>query len=116
MTKREQVWRKYNGHCAYCGHEITLQEMQVDHIIPKRNGGSDDMNNLNPACRLCNQYKRANSLDIFRYWLLEGIIGRLLKLFIFRVAQRYGLITINKTRIDGFYFESIKQTKKNANK
>lgn len=29
---RELVYAKYNGHCAYCGSEITLKDMQVDHI------------------------------------------------------------------------------------
>lgn len=31
-TQRMKVWQKYNGHCAYCGCEITLEEMQVDHM------------------------------------------------------------------------------------
>ena len=61
MTKSSRliVYNKYNGHCAYCGHEININEMQVDHIHPQRLGGTDDISNLNPACRLCNHYKRA---------------------------------------------------------
>ena len=31
---RQQVYDKYHGHCAYCGREITMKEMQVDHIVP----------------------------------------------------------------------------------
>ena len=36
LTKREreEVLKKYDGHCAYCGAEITLKQMQVDHLIP----------------------------------------------------------------------------------
>lgn len=33
-VNREQIFLKCNGHCAYCGKEITLKEMQIDHIIP----------------------------------------------------------------------------------
>ena len=115
MINREQVWHKYNGHCAYCGHEITLKDMQVDHIIPKLKGGTDDMDNLNPACRMCNQYKRANSLGQFRYWLLNGIVSRLRRQFIFKMAEHYGLISVNKTEIDGFYYESVNQTSNETN-
>ena len=32
-AQRMKVWQKYNGHCAYCGCEIMLEEMQVDHIV-----------------------------------------------------------------------------------
>ncbi len=31
---RQQVYDKCDGHCAYCGVEITLKQMQVDHIQP----------------------------------------------------------------------------------
>ena len=34
--KRITVYDKYDGHCAYCGREIGLQDMQIDHIKPKR--------------------------------------------------------------------------------
>lgn len=110
MINREQVWRKYNGHCAYCGHEITLDQMQVDHITPKRNGGSDLLHNLNPACRLCNHYKRATTPLIFKSWLLDGIIDRLQKIYIFRVALRYGLIEIKQKYVDKFYFEAVTES------
>ena len=31
---REAVYYKYDGHCAYCGKELTYKEFQVDHLIP----------------------------------------------------------------------------------
>ena len=31
---REQVYQKYNGRCAYCGCELAIKDMQVDHLIP----------------------------------------------------------------------------------
>ena len=34
-AKRELVYNKYNGRCAYCGREIAYKNMQVDHFIPK---------------------------------------------------------------------------------
>lgn len=38
-SKREAVYRKYDGHCAYCGREIAYKDMQVDHFLPLRAWG-----------------------------------------------------------------------------
>ena len=92
---RQKVYEKYNGHCAYCGKAITIKDMQVDHILPKRNGGTDDIDNLNPSCRLCNHYKRAADAETFRNVLLGELIKKLMKIYIFRVALDYGIISIN---------------------
>ena len=37
---RELVYKKYDGHCAYCGKEIEIKDMQVDHMYPKAYGES----------------------------------------------------------------------------
>lgn len=34
--KREAVYAKYDGHCAYCGRSIDIKDMQVDHFKPQR--------------------------------------------------------------------------------
>lgn len=105
---RAKIWAKYNGRCAYCGCEIFLKDMQVDHIKPKRSGGTDDEVNLNPSCRLCNHYKRANTLEEFRSWQLGGLLDRLRKIYIFRVAERYGIVSVNGFT-NQFYFETIQK-------
>ena len=42
-AERQAVYDKMEGHCAYCGCEISLQTMRVDHIVPLRKGGPDTM-------------------------------------------------------------------------
>ena len=74
--KRESVYAKYDGHCAYCGRAIDIKDMQVDHFRPLRawgveDVGTDDISNLMPSCRMCNHYKRANSLETFRRYIAE---------------------------------------------
>ena len=101
---RQKVYDKYNGHCAYCGKAINIKDMQVDHILSKRNGGTDDITNLNPSCRMCNHYKRAADIETFRNVLLGELIKKLMKIYIFRVALDYGMITINGWD-KKFYFE-----------
>ena len=29
---RELVYKMYDGHCAYCGCELELKDMQLDHF------------------------------------------------------------------------------------
>ena len=31
---REEVYNKCGGHCAYCGNNITIKQMQIDHKEP----------------------------------------------------------------------------------
>ena len=112
-TKEERlkIYQKFQGHCAYCGLEIDLKDMQIDHITSLYQNGEDSVENAVCSCRLCNSYKRANSLEKYRNWLLAGVIERLRKLFIFRIAERYGMITVNDWD-KKFYFEKLKENKK----
>jgi len=103
---RVGVLNKYNSHCGYCGCEIDLKSMQVDHIKPKRNGGTDDMDNLMPSCRLCNHYKRGGGVEYLRNLILT-MRRKLENIYIFRVAEKYGLVQWSGW--DGkFYFEKEK--------
>jgi 5-methylcytosine-specific restriction endonuclease McrA len=103
---RQAVLEKYDNHCAYCGNVITVDKMEVDHIWPKNRGGTDDIENLNPACHTCNWYKSTLTLDQLREEIKDKILPRLRKQFIFRLSENYGMIQWNEW--DGkFYFERI---------
>ena len=102
--KRIEVYHKYNGHCAYCGTKLTVEDMQIDHIVSKNRGGKDEVSNYNPSCRMCNFYKSDNSMESFRK-MVGSLIVRLRKIFIFRLAERYGIITINEDFKPVFYYE-----------
>lgn len=106
-AEREKVYLKYNGHCAYCGKNIAYKDMQVDHLIPLEGWnekGTNDFDNLMPSCRMCNHYKRANSLEGWRR-MIEEIPQKLERdSYIYRVALDYGLIK-PKPRKVRFYFE-----------
>lgn len=110
---RQAVYRKYTGHCAYCGKEIEYKDMQVDHFKPLRawsaeDCGLDDMTNLMPACRMCNHYKRANTLETFRRYIQE-IPKKLRENYIYKVGVAYGNVLENEKPIE-FYFEGVYST------
>ncbi|MGY2747246.1 HNH endonuclease [Arthrobacter sp. UYCu723] len=54
---RYEVLRRDNHACRYCGAKAPGVHLQVDHVIPKSRGGSDDPSNLTAACVGCNQAK-----------------------------------------------------------
>ena len=58
---REFIFSKTKGRCSYCGEKAE----EIDHIIPRSNGGTNSTNNLTPACRLCNEKKTNLSLKEF---------------------------------------------------
>lgn len=69
-TRRKKVYSKTNGKCYYCGCILHLcsngrTRMTIDHLIPKCNGGSDDIANLVPACKICNCKKGDKNPDEF---------------------------------------------------
>ena len=107
---RLKVYEKYDGHCAYCGCTLKLKDMQVDHIQSVYwYNGANDIENYNPACRMCNFYKSTMSVEDFREQLGK-ILSRLEKTFIYRVAKRYGVIQeVEKPIV--FYFEKERSEK-----
>lgn len=101
---RQAVYAKCGGRCAYCGTPIELKAMQVDHIHPKVMGGTDDLTNLAPACRYCNNYKLFYPLEYFRKMIANQIELLRRNSMNFRTAERYGLVTPMPREIV-FYFE-----------
>ena len=103
--EREQVYNMFDGHCAYCGCEITLKQMQADHIMPLELGGDDEISNLYPTCRSCNHYKHTLTIEKFRA-ALERMPGVLMRDNVtYRNAVRFGLIAHPQSPKIKFYFE-----------
>lgn len=46
-----------NKVCRYCGKEIKPLDYSIDHRIPKANGGTNDISNLDLICIKCNKVK-----------------------------------------------------------
>jgi len=54
LTKRE-ILRRDNYTCQYCGQR--LPNLTIDHVVPRRLGGSHSWQNLVAACPACNHCK-----------------------------------------------------------
>ena len=75
---RRQVRQRANHRCEYCGlHQdhSPLARLQIEHIIPKKHGGTDVLENLALACIDCNLKKSSNLAG------LDPATGFLVRLF-----------------------------------
>jgi hypothetical protein len=120
---REAVYNKYDGHCAYCSKKIEYKDMQVDHLIPVQRERFkkyteeelECFENYMPACRRCNHYKRAHSLETFRK-MIEEIPTKLYRdSYIYKVGLDYNLVKAHEHKIK-FYFEQVEELNKSDNK
>ncbi len=107
-SERQQVYDMFGGHCAYCGCEITLQQMQVDHIQAFELGGADDISNMFPACRSCNHRKNTESLEAFRKSMEKAPAVLMRDSVTYRNAVRFGIISHVENPKVTFYFEKVR--------
>ena len=90
---REEIYAKSDGFCWYCGDPLGTK-WQKDHVHPKVEGGSDDLDNLVPSCAPCNSLKLWYTVEQFRH-IIEQQVSRARRYSVnFRTAERYGLIEI----------------------
>ena len=62
-TVREALLEHWGRKCAYCGVENV--PLQIEHIKPKSQGGSNRFSNLTLACQCCNQAKGSKPIEEF---------------------------------------------------
>lgn len=109
---RQQVYERCGGHCAYCGCEITMKQMQVDHFIPLElrhfadiiGADADTIDNFLPACRSCNNYKSWLTPERFRLAVTRWHDVLMRDSVTYKNAVRFGQVIPNQ-HIQEFWFE-----------
>ena len=71
--------------CAGCGRELEPEFMELDHIIPRSDGGSNNITNRILLCKPCNQ-RKSNQLTMSglirqnkKTWMRDESIAKLLQ-------------------------------------
>jgi 5-methylcytosine-specific restriction endonuclease McrA len=59
LTADEWIERldRSQGVCSYCGVNVGIDKLTIDHIIPLGSGGQNTIDNVTPACWPCNLNK-----------------------------------------------------------
>lgn len=108
---RLEIYKKTDGHCAYCGIEIEVKDMQIDHVFPLSRGGLDEKENMFPACRSCNHYKSTMDLEDFREEIGKWHERLIRDSVTYKNAVRFGVVTPTPKKVI-FYFEAMSKIKK----
>ncbi|MDP8315785.1 MAG: HNH endonuclease signature motif containing protein [Candidatus Celaenobacter antarcticus] len=129
MTKRERIYQKFDGKCAYCGCDLP-GKWHIDHIQPIFRGkgdtvgfmqdgkyvqksrseyaGTNKEDNLYPACPQCNIAKSNLTVEEFRRSILLTVKHLRHYDAKFRLAEKYRVIESYEIDIDLiFYFEKL---------
>jgi 5-methylcytosine-specific restriction endonuclease McrA len=62
-SQRERVFMRDGRMCQICGTD--QGEMHIDHIIPRKVGGTHDLDNLRVLCKSCNLRKGSLNDGVF---------------------------------------------------
>lgn len=57
-TIRYEILKRAKFRCELCGVSAEIKALEVDHIVPRNKGGTDDESNLQALCYSCNAMKR----------------------------------------------------------
>jgi 5-methylcytosine-specific restriction endonuclease McrA len=62
-THKERVFNRDGRTCRYCGSDE--EPLHIDHIIPRKRGGTHDLDNLQVLCKACNLAKSSKEEGVF---------------------------------------------------
>jgi len=65
-TIRYEVLKRAKYRCELCGVLDEDKALEVDHIVPRNHGGTDDLSNFQALCYSCNAMKRDRDATDFR--------------------------------------------------
>ena len=60
------LYGEQGGDCAGCGEHFAPRHLEVDHIISRRKGGTDHLENLQLLCGSCNRIKGDRGMEYLR--------------------------------------------------
>jgi 5-methylcytosine-specific restriction endonuclease McrA len=68
--RRRAFLAAWGGACVYCGRSLKAerddpgdeQPITIEHIVPRVDGGGDNLANLAPACAACNSERNSHPL------------------------------------------------------
>jgi len=105
-SERAIIAAKTNNRCGYCGIKLK-KRFHIDHIVPFcKDGSSCNIENLLAACPTCNRFKSSMTLNQFRNELSRQVERAEKYSVNFRMARKFGLISVKRKAKIKFYFET----------
>lgn len=61
MANQRKLYQRQGGVCNGCREPLKLRHLAVDHIVPRKAGGTHELGNLQLLCGSCNSVKGERS-------------------------------------------------------
>lgn len=74
VGKKAKIFARDSYKCVYCGYAGMSNELTLDHVIPKGQGGDSSYFNLVTCCRDCNSLKSCRSDEEFGYKVPKALL------------------------------------------
>ncbi len=75
VFSRKNLWRRDNFTCQYCGKRPPNDEITMDHVSPKTDGGISSFPNCVLACIRCNTKKGGRTPEVAGMPLVRWVMG-----------------------------------------
>ncbi len=66
VENKAQLYGQQGGYCAGCDIHFEGRNLEVDHIISRKKGGTDHIENLQLLCGSCNRIKGDRGMEYLR--------------------------------------------------
>lgn len=61
--RRFAIYRAYEGICWLCNLHVSRNDFSIDHVIPRSKGGTNAIDNLRVAHKVCNSIKSSHPIN-----------------------------------------------------
>ncbi len=68
---RRNIYLRDNNICQYCGRKLPVEELNLDHVLPRAQGGISSWTNLVASCYKCNSKKGSKTPEQARIKLIR---------------------------------------------
>ena len=68
---RFNVFARDKNTCQYCGHKFLRSDLNLDHVVPRSQGGTSIWENVVCSCHVCNRKKGGRSPEEARMRLIR---------------------------------------------
>lgn len=68
---KEHLLKVQHNRCFYCKHEFINRKVTIDHVISRKNGGTNKKENLVLSCKICQRLEDNEKLAL----VLGGLIA-----------------------------------------
>ena len=72
---KDSLYGKQKGNCAGCKLHFLYWNLWEDYIVPLREGGGSDIENMQLLCGHCKGLKGEGNMDVYRKRLAERTFG-----------------------------------------